>query len=211
MESVLNEADFVTLHVPELSCTQNLISKNELAMMKKESYLLNASRGSVVVLEDLYKALKNGDIRGAYLDVFPKEPKQKQDFMFHSELCNLPNVILTPHIGGATEEAQENIGLEVSGKLIEYLRRGDTVGAVNFPNLPGGKFGCHRIINVHKNVHGVLRKINNILGDFNILQQNLSTTNSIGYLIVDVDKEASAEVLCQIRSLKESIKTKILY
>lgn len=213
MERLLQKSDFVTLHVPETAETKNMIGAKQFAQMKKGAYFLNASRGSVVVIEDLVEALKTDQLGGAAVDVFPVEPKNN-DQPFKSPLLGLPNVILTPHIGGSTEEAQESIGLEVSESLIKYLRAGSTYGAVNFPNLdPPQKTSDFRLYNVHKNVPGVLGEINGIVSNLglNIKTQHLSTDQDIGYLVMGLEggTEALEEAWQKVYDLKTSIKTRL--
>ena len=213
MDELLEEAEFVTLHVPATPQTKNMIGVRELARMKKGAYLLNASRGSVVDIPALAAAIKEGHLGGAAVDVFPLEPESNND-PFHSELRGLPNVILTPHIGGSTSEAQEAIGREVATSLTKYVNTGATTGAVNFPQveLPAQR-ATHRILNVHRNVPGVLRDINRIVSDLhaNIHAQILSTDANIGYLIMDLDQDVSNEVRKAIAALETDIKTRILY
>jgi D-3-phosphoglycerate dehydrogenase len=213
LEDVLEAADFVTLHVPETAQTRNLIGAAELARMKPGACLLNASRGSVVVIDALADAIRRGHLGGAAIDVYPEEPEGNSDG-FASPLRGLPNVILTPHIGGSTEEAQEAIGREVSAALIKYINTGATTGAVNFPQveLPLDR-DVHRILNVHRNVPGVLRDINRIVSDCNanIRAQVLSTDVDIGYLIMDLDQDVSQDVKRGIAALPTSIKTRILF
>jgi D-3-phosphoglycerate dehydrogenase len=213
LEDVLDVADFVTLHVPETPQTKNMIGPAELARMKPGACLLNASRGTVVVIEALAEALRTGHVGGAAVDVYPDEPETNSD-AFVSPLRGLSNVILTPHIGGSTEEAQEAIGREVSAALLKLVNAGATTGAVNFPQIevPITK-GAHRILNVHKNVPGVLRDINKIVSDnnANIRSQVLSTDPDIGYLMMDLDHDVSTDVKKQIAALPTSIKTRILY
>jgi D-3-phosphoglycerate dehydrogenase len=213
LEDVLETADFVTLHVPETAQTRNLIGPAELARMKPGACLLNASRGSVVVIDALADAIGRGHIGGAAIDVYPEEPEGNSDG-FASPLRGLPNVILTPHIGGSTEEAQEAIGREVSAALLKYVNTGATTGAVNFPQveLPLDK-DVHRILNVHRNVPGVLRDINRIVSDCNanIRAQVLSTDVDIGYLVMDLDQDVSQDVKRGIAALPTSIKTRILF
>jgi D-3-phosphoglycerate dehydrogenase len=210
---VLGEADFVSLHVPETPQTKNLIGKEEIARMKRGSFLLNASRGTVVHIEALAEAIKSGHIAGAAIDVFPWEP-ESNDQPFVSPLRGLPNVILTPHIGGSTSEAQESIGREVSTSLTRFVNTGASTGAVNFPEveLPQQR-DKHRILNVHRNVPGVLRDINRIVSELNanIHAQILSTDTNIGYLIMDLDQDVSNDVRKAIAALDTSIKTRILY
>jgi len=213
LEQVLRKSDFVTLHVPQTDLTKNMIGKKELEMMKRGSYLINASRGTVVILEDLEEALNTGHIAGAAIDVYQTEPEENIENWEHP-LQKCKNVILTPHIGGSTEQAQEAIGREVAEKIIKFLRSGTTMTAVNFPNVELPLlFGASnsRIINVHHNVPGVLKAINEILVDFNIVGQYLKTEENTGYVIIDVNKEASNDVMQKVASLKSSIKTRILF
>ena len=213
LEDVLEVADFVTLHVPETPQTRDMIGPDELARMKPGACLLNASRGSVVVIDALADAIRRGHLGGAAIDVYPEEPEGNSDG-FASPLRGLPNVILTPHIGGSTEEAQEAIGREVSAALIKYINTGATTGAVNFPHveLPVDR-DAHRILNVHKNVPGVLRDINRIVSDCNanIRAQVLSTDVDIGYLVMDLDQDVSQDVKRGLAALPTSIKTRILF
>jgi D-3-phosphoglycerate dehydrogenase len=188
LDEVLAQSDFVTLHVPETPQTRNLIGAAELARMKRGACLLNASRGSVVVIPALAEALRSGHLAGAAIDVFPVEPGENGQ-SFHSELQGLPNVILTPHIGGSTIEAQVAIGHEVSGALIRFLKLGSTIGAVNFPHAALERHeGAQRFAHVHQNVPGVLRDVNRIVSEAsaNVVGQVLATDPEIGYLIMDV-------------------------
>ncbi|CAN8064166.1 unnamed protein product [Agarophyton chilense] len=213
MDELLAEADFVTLHVPKAPSTNNLITAAEIAKMKKGSYLVNASRGTVVDIDALASALKEGHLSGAAIDVFPSEPA-KNGPGFESPLCGLENVILTPHIGGSTAEAQKNIGVEVSAALIKHVNLGATVGAVNFPNMDMPiPVECHRILNVHQNVPGVLTAINTILSETrcNVTAQMLGTSSKIGYIIIDLNKETSGETKDAISDLETSISTRILF
>ena len=213
LDELLSVSDFVTLHVPETPQTKNMIGPAELARMKPGACLLNASRGTVVVIEALADAIRRGHVSGAAVDVYPDEPETNSDG-FASPLRGLPNVILTPHIGGSTEEAQEAIGREVSTALMKYINTGATTGAVNFPlvELPPSK-GAHRILNVHKNVPGVLRDINKIVSDrnANIRAQVLATDADIGYLVMDLDNDVSQDVKRAVGALDTSIKTRILF
>lgn len=213
LRELLAVSDFVTLHVPETDQTRDLISAKELMQMKKGSHLINASRGTVVVIEDLVQSLKAGHLAGTAIDVFPTEPSSNNE-KFLSPLQELKNVILTPHVGGSTEEAQYAIGLEVAESFIRYLRIGSTSGAVNFPqvDLPIQK-GTHRILNVHRNEPGVLGEINNIVSKAgaNILAQYLSTDQKIGYLVMDVEKANAHPLADEIKKLSRSIKTRMLY
>ncbi|HEY0249954.1 MAG TPA: phosphoglycerate dehydrogenase, partial [Kofleriaceae bacterium] len=213
LDELLAVSDFVTLHVPELPSTKNMIGPAELAMMKRGACLLNASRGTVVQIDALAAALQSGHVGGAAVDVYPAEPESNSDG-FETALRNLPNVILTPHIGGSTEEAQEAIGKEVSSALLKFVNQGTTVGSVNFPQveLPMAK-GTHRILNIHRNVPGVLRDINKIVSDrnANIRAQILSTDNEIGYLIMDLDQDVSNDVKNAVAELPTNIRTRILF
>ncbi|MCP5495019.1 MAG: phosphoglycerate dehydrogenase [Leptospiraceae bacterium] len=212
-QELLENSDFVSFHVPGNSDTVNLFSEKEIQILKKDSYVINYSRGQVVNIEALAKAIRDDKIAGAAVDVFPEEPSSNSD-PFHSPLQNLPNVILTPHIGGSTEEAQKNIALEVTTKLIKYINNGSTTTAVNFPNveLPLLKEN-YRILNVHKNLPGFLRDINTIVSDLggNILSQYLGTSAEIGYLIMDIDKKLGDKVKEKIEEHPNTIKTRILY
>ncbi len=212
---LLSHADFVTLHVPETRETQDMIGAAELAAMKKGSFLLNASRGSVVVIPALAEALRSGHLAGAAVDVFPEEPAANGPG-FSSELRGLPNVILTPHVGGSTIEAQEAIGREVATSLIRFVNAGATTGAVNFPHIELPALAdrkAHRILDVHRNVPGVLRDINRIVGDLgaNIEAQVLATDANIGYLVMDLGRDVATEVQKAIAALPTNIKTRILY
>jgi len=173
--------------------------------------LLNASRGAVVDIPATAQALRNGYLAGGAFDVYPYEPAGK-DEKFECELQGLKNVILTPHVGGSTEEAQVAIGREVASKLIAYVNTGASVGSVNLPELslpPNEK--THRILNIHQNIPGVLRDVNNVLAEYNVVAQLLMTQGKVGYLIVDVDRLVSAEVKQKIALLPSSIKTRLLY
>jgi len=212
LQELLSLSDFVTLHVPELPETHNMIGARELAMMKPQSYLINASRGSVVVIEELARAIESGHLAGCAIDVFPVEPASNKE-KFKSPLQGLPNVILTPHIGGSTEEAQKAIGLEVAESFRRYLNIGSSSGAVNFPNvdLPV-KYGTSRILNVHLNEPGVLGEINTIISNIgaNIEGQYLSTDSEIGYLVMDVESKKAQEIADKIAVLHRSIRTRVV-
>ncbi len=211
LHELLRESDFVTLHVPATPQTENMIGAAELQTMKKGSYLLNASRGTVVQIAPLANAIKEKHLAGAAVDVYPSEPESNSDD-FTSELRGLPNVILTPHIGGSTEEAQANIGREVGTSLVKFVKTGATTGAVNFPQveLPEAA-NTHRLINVHKNVPGVLRDVNRIVSDrnANIHAQVLSTDATIGYLIMDLDHDVVDDVCRDIGALPTSVRTRV--
>jgi D-3-phosphoglycerate dehydrogenase len=209
---LLSRADFVSLHVPETPHTKEMIDAKELALMRKGSYLLNASRGTVVVIPALVAALGSGHLAGAAVDVYPDEPEANSDG-FATPLQHLPNVILTPHIGGSTSEAQAAIGREVASALTKFLTTGATAGTVNFPIVEVAQpAGTRRILNVHRNVPGVLRDINRIVSDAgaNIRSQALATDPSIGYLVMDIDHDVSTEVYEGISGLETSIRTRIV-
>jgi D-3-phosphoglycerate dehydrogenase len=212
LEELLQESDFVTLHVPEIPETMNMIGEKELSQMKKGSYLINASRGTVVVIEALVSALKEKHIAGCAVDVFPVEPSSNKE-KFSSPLQGLSNVILTPHIGGSTEEAQKNIGIEVAESFRRFLKIGSSSGAVNFPNvdLPV-KQGTSRILNVHRNEPGVLGEINGIISKAgaNIEGQFLSTDDKIGYLVMDVHSSQADQLATDINKLSRSIRTRVV-
>lgn len=213
LDAMLPKVDVLTLHVPEDASTKNMIDERRLALMRKGSYLINASRGTVVDVDALAAALKTGQLAGAAVDVFPKEPASNKE-TFESALRGLPNVILTPHIGGSTLEAQRNIGVEVATKLVSFSDQGATVGAVNFPNLslPGDP-RSHRLLHVHHNRPGVLAAINRVLADSgaNILGQHLQTTADTGYVIVDVDREHQGDLREQLNAVPGTIRVRILY
>jgi D-3-phosphoglycerate dehydrogenase len=213
VKDVVSQADIVTLHVPDTQQTRGLISKALLKQFKKGSILLNYARGEVVDLEGLAKAIQEGIITGAAIDVYPWEPEKNGD-RFETPLQNLPNVILTPHIGGSTEEAQENIGVDVSNKLFQYLETGQTIGSHTVPplSLPHQE-GTHRILHIHKNVPGVLSEINSSLSKhhINILGQYLKTNDEIGYVVLDIDKQLSNQALQLLKEVKQTIKTRLLY
>ncbi|NWG12053.1 MAG: phosphoglycerate dehydrogenase [Acidobacteria bacterium] len=213
LRQLLKISDFVTLHVPESPETRNMIGRRELAAMRSGSFLLNLSRGSVVDIEALRDALAAGHLAGAAVDVYPHEPKSNEA-EFRCALRGLENVILTPHIGGSTEEAQRSIGIEVAGALVKYMDTGSSGGAVNFPQveLPVVK-NRHRVLNVHRNVPGVLGNINRIVAEMggNISAQCLGTRRDIGYLIMDVDQLISREVKRKIDMLDTTIKTRLLF
>jgi D-3-phosphoglycerate dehydrogenase len=213
LEELLKVSDFVTLHVPDTAETRGMIGKREIEAMKTGSYLLNLSRGRIVDLDAVRDALVRKKLAGVAVDVFPEEPKSN-DEVFASPLCGLPNVIMTPHIGGSTIEAQRNIGLEVASTFVKYIETGSTTGAVNFPQveLPVVK-ETHRILNIHRNVPGVLSAINHIIADMgaNIRAQYLETRADVGYLIIDVDSDISSAVKNSIDELETSIKTRMLF
>jgi D-3-phosphoglycerate dehydrogenase len=213
LDELLAESDYVTLHVPETTQTRGMISTREVGLMKRGACLLNASRGTVVDIDALASGVKSGHLGGAAIDVFPEEPETNSDG-FVTPLQTLPNVVMTPHIGGSTAEAQEAIGREVGSTLVKFVNAGVTAGAVNFPNVDSLLTpGKHRILNVHKNVPGVLRDINHIVSDkgANIAAQVLATDANLGYLVMDIDQAVSLDVKNAIAALKTSLRTRILY
>lgn len=213
LKELLRHSDIVSLHVPEIESTKNLINKTTLAYCKKGATIINYARGTVVDLKALRKALETGHISGAAVDVFPFEPEKNGDAFF-TELQGLPNVLLTPHIGGSTQEAQSNIGEDVSNKLFNYLEKGISNGSHTIPSLAlPAQEGAHRILHVHKNVPGVLSQINTLLSKhkINILGQYLKTNDNIGYVVLDVDKGLSKHALLLLKEVKETIKVRMLY
>jgi len=213
LKDLLKRANIVTLHIPSEVSTRNLLNAETLAFMKRGSILINYSRGDVVDLEALKNALQSGQVSGAAIDVFPEEP-EKNGAKFSTVLQNLPNVILTPHIGGSTEEAQLNIGLDVSSKLLNYLERGSTTGSHSVPQLNLQlQAKTHRILHIHKNVPGVLGEINSKLSshNINILSQYLKTNDEIGYVVLDVDTALSKEAFGLLKEVKSTIKVRMLY
>ncbi len=213
LNELLKQSDIVTLHVPSDATTRNMINEKTLAAMRKGSIFLNYSRGDVVDLNALEKFVKSGAISGAAIDVFPEEPEKNGD-KFVTILQNLPNVILTPHIGGSTEEAQANIGLDVTSKLINYLELGTSSGSHTVPpvNLPP-QAGTHRILHIHENIPGVLSEINSRLSErgINIVGQYLKTNEEIGYVILDIDKGLSKNAFEIMKQVKGTIKTRMVY
>ncbi len=213
LQALLAKSDIVTLHVPELPTTKNMIGEQELAAMKPGAILLNASRGTVVDIDALAEAMRSGHLSGAAIDVFPVEPKANGE-EFVSPLREFDNVILTPHIGGSTMEAQENIGYEVAEKLIRYSDNGTTISSVNFPEvaLPSHK-NVHRLLHVHQNVPGVLTAINRVFSDnnINISGQYLQTNDQVGYVVIDVDAEYSEMALKQLREIEGTIRSRVLF
>ena len=213
MKELLAVSDVVTLHVPETPQTKNMIGASELAAMKNGAILINASRGTVVDIDALVSALESKKIAGAAIDVFPVEPKSNNE-EFVSPLRGFDNVILTPHVGGSTQEAQQNIGIEVAGKLAKYSDNGSTLSAVNFPevSLPQ-HVGTSRLLHIHQNAPGVLIQINQAFSEkgINIAAQYLNTNENIGYVVIDVETDDAEEALNQLRQIKGTIKTRILH
>jgi D-3-phosphoglycerate dehydrogenase len=213
LKELFKRSDIVTLHVPETSQTKNLINKTNLKHFKKGSILINYARGEVVDLECLRRSILDGQISGAAIDVFPWEPEKNGD-RFQTPLQDLPNVILTPHIGGSTEEAQQNIGNDVSVKLFNYLEKGISFGSHTVPALAlPPQEGTHRILHIHENVPGVLSEINTQLSkhNINILGQYLKTNEEIGYVVLDIDKQISGKALQLLKEVKHTIKVRLLY
>jgi D-3-phosphoglycerate dehydrogenase / 2-oxoglutarate reductase len=216
LDDLLEAADVVTLHVPETPETDRMIGAAELSKMKRGAALVNASRGTVVEIEALAEALESEHLSGAAIDVYPVEPRSGED-EFVSPLRNFDNVILTPHIGGSTAEAQESIGLEVAEKLIRYSDNGSTLSAVNFPevSLPGHA-GKHRLLHIHRNQPGVLSQVNGIFSEheINVAAQYLQTSGEIGYVVIDVDPSGGADTQALRRALDRiegTIRTRLLY
>lgn len=213
LNDLLARSDVVSLHVPETSSTKNMMGAAQIKRMKKNSILINASRGSVINIDALAAALDNKHLLGAAIDVFPVEPGSNDD-IFESPLQKFDNVILTPHIGGSTLEAQGNIGLEVSEKLIKYSDNGTTTSSVNFPevSVPEQR-DTHRLLHIHKNVPGVLSEINEIFSsnDINISSQYLQTNAEIGYVVMDIDAEHSDIALNKLQNIQGTIKARVLF
>ncbi len=213
LKDLVSNADIITVHVPETSETKNIINKTTLRYFRKGSILINFARGEVADLDAVRKALVEGQLGGAAIDVFPEEPEKNGD-RFQSPLQDLPNVILTPHIGGSTEEAQQNIGEDVSNKLFNFLEKGISFGSHTIPALAlPPQEGSHRILHIHKNVPGVLSEINTTLSQnkINIVGQYLKTNEEIGYVVLDVDTQISSRALQLLKEVKESIKVRLLY
>ncbi len=213
LNELLEQSNIITLHVPSNASTRSMINEETLAYFQKGAILINYSRGDVVNLDALKAAIENEKISGAAIDVFPEEPEKNGD-EFTSILQNLPNVILTPHIGGSTEEAQANIGLDVTAKLVNYLELGASNGSHTVPeiNLPT-QAATHRILHIHENVPGVLGEINSRLSakNINILGQYLKTNDRIGYVILDIDTELSGEAFEILKDVRGTIKTRMVY
>ena len=213
LEELLGSCDVISLHVPELPSTRNLMSAERIAQLKQGAILINAARGSVVDIDALAQALKNGKVHGAAIDVFPVEPASINE-EFVSPLREFDNVILTPHIGGSTAEAQENIGFEVAGKFVKYSDNGSTPSSVNFPevSLPEHE-GTKRLLHIHENRPGILNKLNQVFvqANVNIAAQYLQTDPKIGYVVVDVETEDSAPLLAKLREIDGTIRARVLY
>ena len=215
LRDLLERSDVVTLHVPETPATKNMFGATEIAAMKKGAHLINASRGTVVDIDALAAALKSGHLGGAAVDVFPAEPKGNAD-VFESPLRGIDNVILTPHVGGSTLEAQDNIGIEVAAKLVRYSDNGSTLSAVNFPEvtLPGHE-GSRRILHIHRNVPGVLSRINDVFREkgINIDGQYLRTDAKVGYVVIDItaDEEQTGDLRDALAAIDGTLRTRVLY
>jgi D-3-phosphoglycerate dehydrogenase len=213
LKKLLNTSDVVTLHVPETPQTRNMIGEKQLAQMKDGAILINAARGTVIDIAALVEALQTKKLNGAAVDVFPTEPKSNKE-LFESPLRQFDNVILTPHVGGSTQEAQENIGIEVAGKLAKYSDNGSTLSAVNFPevSLPE-HIDASRLLHIHQNRPGVLTQINQAFADkqINILAQYLQTIESIGYVVIDVEANRADEAYSELMQIEGTIKSRILH
>ncbi len=213
LDELLSKSDIVTVHVPGSSATKNLMNEARIGKMKRGSVLINYSRGDVLDIKAAKKAIEKKNLNGLAVDVFPNEPQSTKD-KFTSALQNMPNVILTPHIGGSTVEAQENIGVDVALKLLQFLETGSSMGSLSVPplSLPVQQ-DAHRVLHIHKNVPGVLGEINGIMSKLkvNILGQYLKTNNQIGYVVLDVEKKSSSKILAELKNVKHTIKVRELY
>ncbi len=213
LNDLLRIADTITIHVPSTVLTKNMISVDQVSIMKKGSCLINASRGDVVDYEAIAEGLRSNHLAGVAADVFPREPVSNEE-PFVNDLQGLPNVILTPHIGGSTLEAQANIGLEVSEKLVKYSDTGSTIGTVNFPEI---SLQLHttkqRFLHIHRNVPGVLREVNNQFSSkgINISAEYLQTDSDIGYVIIETDSDLNGSILSDLKNIPHTIRTRILY
>ena len=213
LHDLLGQSDIVSLHVPQTNATNQMITAKELAAMKPGAILLNAARGTVVDIDALAQAIESKHLSGAAIDVFPVEPKGNNE-EFVSPLRPFDNVILTPHIGGSTMEAQENIGFEVAEKLVKYSDNGTTTSSVNFPEVALPEHpNAHRLLHVHQNVPGVLTAINKVFSEnnINIAAQFLQTNENVGYVVVDIDAEYSAVALQQLRAIEGTVRCRVLF
>lgn len=215
LNDVLERADIVTLHVPETPTTNGMIGVEQIARMHAGAVLINASRGTVVDVDALAAALRAGHLAGAAIDVFPSEPTANED-PFESPLCGMDNVILTPHVGGSTLEAQDNIGIEVAAKLVRYSDNGSTLSAVNFPQVALPEYpGSRRFLHIHRNVPGVLSQINDIFSraNVNINGQYLQTDAMIGYVVIDAatNEAQGASLRAELAAIPDTLKTRVLY
>lgn len=213
LDALLSVAHLVTLHVPETPMTRNMISKREIGLMRKGTCLINASRGSVVNIPDLVSALEGEHILGAALDVFPDEPASGRD-PFVSDLRKFDNVILSPHVGGSTTEAQENIGTEVAEKLVKYSDTGDTIGATNFVQISlQPNCNAQRFLHIHKNEPGLLKEVNYVFTSkgINIAAEYLQTDAEVGYVIIDTESKLDSSIIKELRSIEGTIRVRMLY
>ena len=213
LPELLNQADVVSLHVPETAATKDMIGAEQLSQMKPGAILLNASRGTVVDIDALAAALESKHLAGTAIDVFPVEPRSNNE-EFVSPLRAFDNAILTPHVGGSTMEAQENIGVEVAEKLVKYSDNGTTTSSVNMPEVALPEHAnAHRLLHVHNNVPGVLTKINQVFSDnnINIAAQYLQTNENVGYVVVDIDAEYSDLALTQLRAIEGTVRCRVLF
>ncbi|MGQ0628076.1 MAG: phosphoglycerate dehydrogenase, partial [Phycisphaerales bacterium] len=220
LEELLKAADVVTLHVPATAGTEGMIGRSQVRAMRAGAFVINNARGSVVDVVALAEGIRSGHLGGAALDVFPEEPTGKGE-RFTSEVQGLSNVILTPHVGGSTEEAQESIALDVSAKMLAFINRGSTSGSVNLPevDLPeqepgGGKGRQHRILHLHRNVPGVLQKMHKVIADLgvNINGEYLQTRAEVGYVVLDIDPSAQGRAMLEgLRGLPETIRVRVLW
>lgn len=214
LEALLPQVDVLSLHVPDTELTQQMIGAKELALLPKGAFLVNAARGHIVVIDDLVKVLENSHLHGAALDVFPEEPASNEH-PFESPLLKFDNVILTPHIGGSTQEAQFNIANEVADKLIKYSNNGSTSSAVNFPevSLPTLHDDLTRVMHIHENKPGMLERINHAFSseNINIAAMYLQTSGDIGYVIMDVNCESSDPIVAQLKDIDGTIRVRVLH
>jgi len=213
LDQLLETADIVSMHVPETPSTQNMIAAEQLAKMKGQAILINASRGTVIDIDALTETLSSGKLLGAAIDVFPVEPRSNNE-EFISPLREFDNVILTPHVGGSTLEAQVNIGGEVSEKFVKYSDNGSTVSAVNFPEVALPTHGnVHRLLHIHQNIPGVMSEINQVFSEnnINICGQYLQTKDNIGYVVIDVDAEYGELALKKLKAVKGTMRTRVLF
>jgi D-3-phosphoglycerate dehydrogenase / 2-oxoglutarate reductase len=213
LNQLLASSDVVSLHVPETGATQNMIGAAELAQMQPGSIFINASRGTVVDIDALAEQLESGKLGGAGIDVFPVEPRSNDD-EFVSALRRFDNTFLTPHIGGSTVEAQENIGMEVAEKLAKYSDNGTTTSSVNFPEVALPEHaGCHRLLHIHRNVPGIMSAINSVFSEtgVNVSAQYLQTNDSVGYVVIDVDAEYSDLALSRLAAIEGTIRSRVLF
>ncbi|MDN3608202.1 phosphoglycerate dehydrogenase [Vibrio ostreicida] len=213
LNDLLNTCDVISMHVPETHETKNMMGAEQFERMKPGAIFINAARGTVVDLEALCHAMESQHLSGAAIDVFPTEPKTNSD-PFESPLQKFDNVILTPHVGGSTQEAQENIGVEVAGKLAKYSDNGSTLSSVNFPEVSLAEHrDCSRLLHIHKNRPGILTQINTIFATegINIAGQYLQTSADIGYVVIDVETGRSEEALTKLKSIEGTIRARILH